>query len=222
MRGVRELALFTLVVALGLFVLGSMVFGWTNPGQNPPGGNVAAPLNAGSGAQAKSGNLTVNQLTASAVSGTAPFVVTSQTKVANLNADLLDGLDSSGFGDATLSNQSTILAKIGTSTDAANIDGSLHAGIQYLWENRSAIKSIQRGTITIGGNNTSNTATITAVDTTKTQLVFLGNSRGGTGGDHAGMDARIVLTNSTTITATRTCSNCGADTVVSFEVVEYW
>jgi hypothetical protein len=127
----RELALFTLVVALGIFVLGSVVFGWTNPAQNPPGGNVAAPLNAGGASQTKSGNLSVNQLTATVAEGTAPLVVTSQTKVANLNADLLDGLDSSGFGDATLSNQSSILSKIGSSTDAGSLTpDTLFAGIK--------------------------------------------------------------------------------------------
>lgn len=40
------------------------------------------------------------QLTNTVADGTAPFVISSKTKVANLNADLLDGLDSSYFLDA--------------------------------------------------------------------------------------------------------------------------
>jgi hypothetical protein len=36
-----------------------------------------------------------------------------------LNADLLDGMDSTAFGDATAANQTTILNRIGTNVDAA-------------------------------------------------------------------------------------------------------
>jgi len=45
-----------------------------------------------------------------------------------LNADLLDGYDSSAFGDATVANQTTILTRIGQSSDAASMSGSLFAG----------------------------------------------------------------------------------------------
>ena len=37
--------------------------------------------------------------------GTAPITTSSSIKVVNLNADLLDGQDSSAFGDATAANQ---------------------------------------------------------------------------------------------------------------------
>jgi hypothetical protein len=130
---IRELFLFSAVLVLGTLTLGSIAFGWTAPSFAPPSGNVAAPLNAGATSQTKSGNLTVAQLTSSASSGTAPLVVTSQTKVANLNADLLDGLDASGFGDATLANQATLLSKVGSSTDAGSLTPStLFAGIKGL------------------------------------------------------------------------------------------
>jgi hypothetical protein len=128
----KESILFALVLILGTLTLGSVAFGWTPPGFAPPSGNVAAPLNAGVTSQTKSGNLTVAQLTSSASSGTAPLVVTSQTKVANLNADLLDGLDASGFGDATLANQTTLIAKVGTSTDGAGT-GTLFAHAARLY-----------------------------------------------------------------------------------------
>lgn len=80
------------------------------------------------------------------------------------------------------------------------------------------IKSIQRGTISITSSATG-TATITAVDTAKTELRMLGWSAPGTvSNDFA---PRITLTNTTTITATRYDSTAST-TVVSWEVTEYY
>ncbi len=79
------------------------------------------------------GNITASsQLISIVAAGTAPLAVSSNTKVASLNADLLDGFDSSAFGDATAANQTTILARIGQNTDAASMSDSLFAGQQYL------------------------------------------------------------------------------------------
>ena len=44
-----------------------------------------------------SASFRVKSLTATVATGTAPFTVSSSTKVNNLNADLLDGLDSTYF-----------------------------------------------------------------------------------------------------------------------------
>lgn len=52
-------------------------------------------LNAGG--LSLTGNAQVVQLTSTATTGTAPLVVSSTTKVENLNADLLDGYDSADF-----------------------------------------------------------------------------------------------------------------------------
>ena len=81
----------------------------------------------------------------------------------------------------------------------------------------AVINSIQRGTISITGTNTSNTSTITSVDTTKTELRILGQSN--TTGSVASM-AYLVLANATTITATRISSSSGT-TTVSWELTEY-
>lgn len=85
----------------------------------------------------------------------------------------------------------------------------------------TAITLVQRGTITIGGASTSNTATLaTGVDPTRTRLVALGNSStedGTTSMSSTGV--RIVLTNATTVTASRL--NGTGTVIVSFEVIEY-
>jgi hypothetical protein len=104
---------FGLLILLGLIISG-YIFGWTVPSTTPPGGNLAPPINTGSTNQAKTGYLAVGtsttptyplevgnqlrvwgQLISKVASGTAPFVVDSPTKVTNLNADSLDGYDSS-------------------------------------------------------------------------------------------------------------------------------
>jgi hypothetical protein len=77
----------------------------------------------------------------------------------------------------------------------------------------ATIKSIQRGLITISTSDSSATATISAVNTSKTELRFLGASNTGT------TLARIELTNSTTITATRIGFN--QTNIVSWELTEW-
>lgn len=79
-----------------------------------------------------------------------------------------------------------------------------------------AIKSIQRGVIALSGSFATSTATITAVVTAKTELRLLGYSA--PGGDNV-QAPRIVLTNTTTITATKGSSSGSADDV-SWELTE--
>ena len=102
-----------LTIILGL-VIGNYIFGWTTPTANPPSSNLPRPIDTGSSKQPKEGYLAVGttttpayplevigtmqvwgQLISKVASGTAPFMVDSPTKVANLNVDLLDGYDSS-------------------------------------------------------------------------------------------------------------------------------
>lgn len=78
------------------------------------------------------------------------------------------------------------------------------------------IKSVQRGAISATGLST--TVTITAVNTAKSELRYLGtSSSNGTFGETL---VRLALTNSTTITASRDSSS-GALTV-SWELTEYY
>lgn len=76
-----------------------------------------------------------------------------------------------------------------------------------------AVKSIQRGVIAITGATA--TATITAVVTAKSELRFLGFDSNGTDNTHS---LRVVLTNTTTITATQGAG--GAAGNVSWELTE--
>lgn len=85
-------------------------------------------------------------------------------------------------------------------------------------EGMRAIRSIQRGEITLT-TLTTGTATVSSVNTAKSDLTYLGCTANGSAVQTI---VRIVLTNSTTITATR--ANVGApDTsVVSWQLVEYF
>lgn len=80
-----------------------------------------------------------------------------------------------------------------------------------------AIKAIYRGTIAIANTATSNTATITSVDTTKALIFPLGVESTET--SVANTNVRVALTNATTVTASRGGST--GSVTVGFQVVEY-
>ena len=84
------------------------------------------------------------------------------------------------------------------------------------------IKSIQRGTLTISGSAAVGTATVTAVDTSKSVLNMLGSSIFVGVTDAADSDGRITLTNSTTITATRGNNAASQALIISYELVEHY
>ncbi|MBI3936911.1 MAG: hypothetical protein HY323_08035 [Betaproteobacteria bacterium] len=80
-----------------------------------------------------------------------------------------------------------------------------------------AIKSVQQGTIALAALVSSNTATITAVDTAKAFVLWQGVVSALD--DISDTNVRLNLTNATTVTATR-LSNAIAVTI-AFTVVEY-
>lgn len=85
----------------------------------------------------------------------------------------------------------------------------------------SLIKSVQRGTITITGGNSSNTATITAVVLANSLLAWGSNGLNTAGQVDAAMFmARLELTNTTTVTATR--GGTTEDLTVPYQVIEFW
>lgn len=81
-----------------------------------------------------------------------------------------------------------------------------------------AIKSVQRGVITLSMGVGSNTATITSVDTSKSMIFYLGVAGDATATNN--IEARVALTNATTVTATRdgTTNSSG----VGYQVVEFF
>lgn len=82
------------------------------------------------------------------------------------------------------------------------------------------VKSIQRGVISVSSGSYSATATITAVDTSKTELRYLGGS--GLDSNAYAAVPRVVLTNTTTITATMQYINGITATIVSWELTEFY
>ena len=83
----------------------------------------------------------------------------------------------------------------------------------------STIKAIQRGTITIATSTSSATATITSVDTAKTEVRFLGGSGISTG--PITQIPRVSLTNATTLTANVINNVAVAAIVLSWELTEW-
>lgn len=83
----------------------------------------------------------------------------------------------------------------------------------------SPIKSIQNVSITIATSSSSNTATISSVDTSKAVVYFNGQD-GGDAADIRQGHAWLELTNATTVTATRAGSGARSLTVKG-QVVEF-
>jgi hypothetical protein len=116
-----------------------------------------------------------SQIASTVATGTAPFSLSSTTKVTNLNADLLDGFDSSAFGDATAANQTTILSRIGQNSDGASLSSSLFAGIKYVANRQFKMQTFtSSGTWTWPGSHVS-----------EVQVSMVGGGGGGGGGNSA-------------------------------------
>lgn len=111
-----------------------------------------------------------------------------------------------------LTNSTTITASHDTA--GQNIAGEFQV-VEY-WP--GVLKSVQRGTITITNGNNANTAAITAVNTAKSSITFLGQKSSGT----AVVDyrARLGLSSSTIVTATRVGTT--DDITVGYQVVEWY
>lgn len=119
-----------------------------------PGGTLSTPLGKMTLA-AKSGQVieTGNQIKSTLAIGTAPFDVTSTTKVTNLNADLLDGLDSTAFVSASTPEFADNLFRVKGSADATKklafeVDGFTAATTRTL--------TPQNASYTIAGINVDN------------------------------------------------------------------
>jgi hypothetical protein len=143
----------------------------------------------------------------------------------SLHAKVRDAKNAINAGNSTVN---TINTNVGAKADAASATGSLHAKVKdvksavstiagkNIINHGSAIKSIQRGTIQLSTSETSKTATISSVSTSKTMLNFLGAST-----SSSYHTFRLQLTSSTQITVNRAESE-GRSATVSYEVIEYY
>ncbi len=100
----------------------------------------------------------------------------------------------------------------------------LVTGLQMRIQGGGVIKGIQRGTISISNGNSSNTATISAVDPAKSVVHHMGGSTGNTTDSAADRwSMKLELTNATTVTASRASTTSNSpNPSVAYEVVEYF
>lgn len=83
------------------------------------------------------------------------------------------------------------------------------------------IKSINRGVLTIATSSLSQTATVTAVDTSKCLLSWLGCNNSQADTSYRDNYSMATLTNSTTVTVTRGAADAGSTEFVGYELVEF-
>lgn len=102
----------------------------------------------------------------------------------------------------------------------AELTGSALSACVSQWMARGLIKSVQRGTTTIGVGTQSNTGAITAVDTNNAIVMHLSANQAGAETNLSRIVARVRLTNATTVTAS-TAGNVTAAFVVGYEVIEF-
>lgn len=130
-------------------------------------------------------------------------------------------------------NINTVKTNTGVNNTASST-GSLSQKLSYLINkvealesssssSSSVVKSVQRGVISF--SSTTATATINAVNVNKAIVVFGGSSwyaYGGTAGNSGYWDARLTLTNSTTVTATVGYYSSGYTGPTAWQVIEFY
>lgn len=159
---------------------------------------------------------TIGAATAEALAQVSNDIAVIDTNVDNLTTavqtvdNIVDTINSNV--NTANTNINTVKTNTGVNNTASST-GSLSQKLSYLINkvealesssssSRSVVKSVQRGVISFSDEIT--TATINAVNVNKAIVVFGGSSWGGSGnGNYSGYwDARLMLTNSTTVTAT--------------------
>ena len=140
--------------------------------------------------------------------------------VAYMKGDFTDKVDEA------IANSSTqgVLDLIGATADTggSTMAGTVMAKLNAIISGGiSTVKRIQRGVITIASQEATATATINAVNMSKSELVFTGlMTTSGDGGNQT--ETNLVLTNSTTITATRGTTSFKTTVEIPYQVVEYY
>jgi hypothetical protein len=122
------------------------------------------------------------------------------------------------IGNILLSPSDNYTAYVRITNGAGSTDPSADS-TNYRPYGARPIKSIQRGVINLGGT-LSATATITSVVTGKCELRMLGQSLNNVSAPPSDGFFQMVLTNATTITASRGTNGAGATT--SWELTEFY
>jgi hypothetical protein len=161
-----------------------------------------------SGNFACTGTVSGTQLISTVATGTAPLTVASTTKVTNLNTDLLDGLDSTGFVlNQTGLQSSSNFHVSGTGTADTSLVTPLIQGtsganlvINSMTTNALNLDSTTTGGINIGTN--ANAKTITVGNVTGASTVNLTSGTGSvniSAGNSATQALRIIAANSQSV-----------------------
>jgi hypothetical protein len=161
------------------------------------------------------------------ISNTATSSTATITSVTTGNSVVVfvgqEGTDSSNsvadFGCLALTNATTV-----TGTRGGGVAGTLNIAFRVIQYLPQFIKSRQQSTITMtNGGSTTGTATITSVSTTKTAVAYGGSCSDNnvtSGNQVNATQARLTLTNATTVTATRNAIN-GTGSIVAFTALEF-
>lgn len=118
-----------------------------------------------------------------------------------------------GYIDTINTNVSSLNSRL-TSTRAGYLD-KLNSGVPVSTLSGKIVKSVQRGVINTSGDTKTATATITAVDVSKS--VVIGQT---TTNYDLGAFTLVSLTNSTTVSTERLSGTC--NTKISFQVIEFY
>jgi hypothetical protein len=183
-------------------------------------GSTGCTVTNASGNFACTGTVSGTQLISTVATGTAPLTVASTTKVTNLNADLLDGLDSTAFAAATGSAgyiQNTTITQTSANLNIQSAaTGSVTAVIKQLGSQTADLLQLQNsagtgalsqfnanGDLIIGGTYSANSATALKVQNASAGVIL--NVSTSTGDVVIGEGANTVTINASSgITAAGT------------------
>jgi hypothetical protein len=149
---------------------------------------------------------------------TISSVDTTRTSVVYLGATVPNEANTNGLQTLALTNATTVTAN-------RDFGGANSLTVAFLVVTWNSVASLQNGTVTIvdNGATLSATATITSVNTAKAILIWAGTRGQMTNANFLSRGfARVVLTNATTVTATRSADgNEGGSLKIAFTVVEF-
>jgi hypothetical protein len=171
----------------------------------------AGTLAIGSTMVSNTGSMQASAFTSTVATGTAPFTVTSTTKVTNLNADLLDGLDATSFirSDAadSFSGQLTSTLATGTapfvvasSTAVTNLNADLLDGF-HASDFQRADGTTSYSTASTGGTANGQYTKVATINVTaqygyvNTSLLFMAGADGASTLRKAIVDIRVKQQN---------------------------